>query len=56
VYEGFQAERRNYEQVLHEENRRFFMIKLQRELRFEAKKKEAEESRGERERELVEQA
>lgn len=54
VFENYQLQRRNYEQALFEENKRFFMLKLQRELKYEERKKEIEQMKNQKEKELVE--
>lgn len=54
VFENYQVERKTYEEVMYEENKRFFMLKLQKEMKFEQRKKEIEELKAAKESELVE--
>ena len=53
VFENYQVQRKNYEQALFEESKRFFMLKLQRELKYEQRKKEIEEMKAQKEQELL---
>lgn len=54
VFENYQVQRKTYEEALHEENKRYFMMKLQKELKYEQKKKEIEEMKAAKEQELIE--
>lgn len=54
VFEMFQKQIENYQRVQYEEDRRNFILKIQRDLKYQEKKKQFEEEKLRRQKELIE--